>query len=656
MSAAERGGRFKLRAARVIRPVLIVLLATVIIVIGVYLIRRIGQVPPPEPGKKDILKTKVDRKEQIRVFQTHREKGLIEASGALNVPVDETTYRLEGGVEVIDHGRKGGREIRMNGDVLTYDKEMSHFFLQGNVRIRFKDVIMSGPDFEYSRPEDLIKTVSGAAVTTPTLSGRAHRVLFFVKDEKLIFEENMQFSVRLRLPTPDPLVISGRKLTYSFLRRAGEAEGDVDIVHGKSRGKAERISFEQWEKIDDLRLLRLQGNVKLGLEEERAASKKREAARPTPAPEAPAASINREFRLDQSLRQEVESDDIKLHAFMDLPSLRLVECRGRSAIKFLYDSGEATEFRGDSVDLSFSRAGGLSEIKTAGTASIAGLDKTGGVGRVIEGASMVLEAKAGVLRVASGPGRPARIASARSDVEGETLTIMIKADDFDMKGGVQMNFRPSPKDATGKGFFSADRPIFAKAGSMRYSSRLKRFLLWEQVRTWQDQRVLSAQEITLTEDMAEMTCQGSVQSVFPHKTKEGEPERRVEIAADKMRYDGGARQLIYEDNCQLKSGAAVLQCGIITVDPSEGGGEIRSLRATKGNSKAVTIVMNAREGTGELAEYDVQKDTITLTGRPELKEKDKGSVRGDKLTFHLADGTIRVESRDQERPVPVIKS
>jgi lipopolysaccharide transport protein LptA len=660
MSAAERGGRLKLRAARVIRPVLIVLLAAVVVVITVYLIRQIGRVPPPEPGQKDILESKVDRKEKIRVSQTHREKGLIEASGALNVPVDEKTYRLEGGVEVVDYGRKGGREIRMNGDVLTYDKEMNHFFLKGNVRIRYKDVTMNGPDFEYNRLEDLLMTGSGAKVRTSALDGEAQRVLFYLKNEELVLEENMQFSIRLHLPTPDPLVISGRKLVYGFLRRRGDVEGGgpdgkVGLVHGKSRGTAERLYFEQWEKIDDLRILRLQGNVRLALEEERAAGTPKTAPS-APAPEAQESSINREFRLDQSVRQEMESDEIKLQSFLNLPILRLIECRGRSAVKFLYDSGEATEFRGEAIDLNFSRAGAFREIRTAGMARIAGLDKTGGVSRVIEGASMTLDGQNSVLHITADAGRRARLVSARSDVSGDDLTIMIEQDDFEMKGGVQMNFRSSPKDAADKGFFSSEGPVFAKAGSMRYLSRLKRFLLWDQVRTWQEQRILSAQEISLSEDMTEMICQGGVQSVFPHKAKEGEPERRVEIAAGKMRYDSGARQLIYEDDCQLRSGAAVLQSGIISVDPGEGGGEILSLRAMKGKSKVVSIVMNAREGTGELAEYDVQKDTITLTGRPELKEKDKGTIRGDKLTFHLADGTIRVESRDQERPVPVIKS
>jgi len=661
MSAAERGGRLKLRAARVIRPVLIVLLAAVVVVITVYLIRQIGRVPPPEPAQKDILKSKVDRKEKIRVSQTHREKGLIEASGALNVPVDEKTYRLEGEVEAVDHGRKGGREIRMNGDVLTYDNEMNHFFLKGNVRIRYKDVAMNGPDFEYDRLGDLIMTGSGAAVKTSALEGEAQRVLFYLKNEELVLEENMRFSIRLRLATPDPLVIFGKKLTYGFLRRRGDVEGGgpdgkVSLVHGKSRGTADRVYFEQWEKIDDLRILRLEGKVRLALEEERPAAETPKAAPPAPAPEAQESSINREFRLDQSVRQEMESDEIKLQSFLNLPMLRLIECRGRSAVKFVFDSGEATEFRGESVDLNFNRKGGFREIKTAGMARIAGLDKAGGVSRVIEGTTMTLDGQTSVLHVAADAGRRARLVSARSDVSGDDLTIMIEQNDFEMKGGVQMNFRPSPKDAADKGFFSSEGPVFARAGSMRYLSRLKRFLLWDQVRTWQEQRILSAQEISLSEDMTEMTCQGGVQSVFPHKAKEGEPERRVEIAADKMRYDIGARQLIYEDNCQLRSGAAVLQSGIISVDPGEGGGEILSLRAMKGKSKAVSIVMNAREGTGELAEYDVRKDTITLTGRPELKEKDKGTIRGDKLTFHLADGTIRVESRDQERPVSVIKS
>jgi lipopolysaccharide export system protein LptA len=76
------------------------------------------------------------------------------------------------------------------------------------------------------------------------------------------------------------------------------------------------------------------------------------------------------------------------------------------------------------------------------------------------------------------------------------------------------------------------------------------------------------------------------------------------------------------------------------------------MRATKN----VTIIQEAKEAVGETADYDIEKDTMVLTGRPVLTLKEKGTVKGDKLTFRLADGTILVENRDQQRSVAVIKS
>jgi lipopolysaccharide export system protein LptA len=54
--------------------------------------------------------------------------------------------------------------------------------------------------------------------------------------------------------------------------------------------------------------------------------------------------------------------------------------------------------------------------------------------------------------------------------------------------------------------------------------------------------------------------------------------------------------------------------------------------------------------------YDLDKETIVLTGNPSLIDKEKGTVEGDKLTFHLGDGRILVENKDRERPVTFIKS
>ena len=656
MSPNRRPGNFKLRAARIIRSTLVVLLAGVVLVIASYLILQINKAPRVKPDKKDIVPKKVGLKEQVRVFQYHKEKGLIEAQGARNYPVDENFSRLEGNVELVDRGRKGGREIRITGDLLTYDKEMTGFLFQGHVLVQYKGVTLDAPDFEYNRKTEIVNTTRGVTVTSPQFKGSAQIAAFHVKEEDIVLEQNVQFSIQLRLPTPEPLVLTGNKLAYGFLSRRGDMEGNVSVVHGKSRGTADHVSFEQFEKVDDLRVLWLRGNVQLNLEEERPTAGKTEAKKASAVSEPQGSTISSEFRLNQSVRQEIGADSVRLQAFMNLPLVQSVECRDRSAIKFIYDSGDATEIRGETIDLTFSKDGSLRELKTEKKTSISSLDREKNIVRVIEGAAMTLDAGNSVLHVTGGEGQKARIESAQSKVSGDTITILVKLDNFEVKGSVQMSFLPSRKGPDDKGFFSGEQPVFANAGSLRYSNQSKRFLLWEKVRTWQGQKVLSAEEVNVTEEMGDLTCKGSVESVFPHKTKKGDKEQQVRVSADRMRFDHEANQVIYEDNCTLRTGTAVLECGLITVDPGEGGGSVISMRASKGTSKAVTIVMGTKEATGAFAEYDVEKDTIVVTGQPVLKEKDKGTVRGDKLTFRLADGTIRVENRDQEQSVAVNKS
>ena len=72
--------------------------------------------------------------------------------------------------------------------------------------------------------------------------------------------------------------------------------------------------------------------------------------------------------------------------------------------------------------------------------------------------------------------------------------------------------------------------------------------------------------------------------------------------------------------------------------------------------KRVIIVQDKREGHGEQAVYDVEKDSVVLTGNPVLIDENQGEIRGDKLTFHMGDGRIVVETKDKERSVTVIKS
>ena len=163
--------------------------------------------------------------------------------------------------------------------------------------------------------------------------------------------------------------------------------------------------------------------------------------------------------------------------------------------------------------------------------------------------------------------------------------------------------------------------------------------------------MLTAKEIAIVEDGAEVTASGAVRAFFTHKTGDG-TQRRIEIDSDRMRFEQATGQIVYDGSCRLGTGAAVLKGEMITVEPGAEAGTVKTMRAARSKAGPVTIAMGDRDASGDLALYDVGLDTITVTGNPVLREKETGEVRGDKLTFYLSDGRIQV----QERSSAAIKS
>ena len=357
----------------------------------------------------------------------------------------------------------------------------------------------------------------------------------------------------------------------------------------------------------------------------------------------------------QSEKQEIEAEEIKIRGFLNTSELHSVESKGRCFFRFLSASGEQTHVRGEAVDFVFNRGEKLREFRVFDKAQINSLRQDGQPDRVIDGESMILDGETQILRVQGKDSVFAHLVSQRNEVTADEIEVSFKDNSFAAKGRAKGVLRPQTETSAGTGFFSKDKPVFANAQSMRYSAGEKRFLLSGRVKMWQDKEVLLGEEISMNEETGEMQGRGDIQSFFPHTPKEGQKEERVEIAADRMSYEPKANQMIYEgskDRCSLKTRNVVLKAGLMTVLPGEEAGKVRSMRATK----KVTIVQGSKEAVGEIADYDVGQDTMILTGRPILTEKDKGTVKGDKLTFRLGDGTILVENRDQERSVSVIKS
>jgi lipopolysaccharide assembly outer membrane protein LptD (OstA) len=130
------------------------------------------------------------------------------------------------------------------------------------------------------------------------------------------------------------------------------------------------------------------------------------------------------------------------------------------------------------------------------------------------------------------------------------------------------------------------------------------------------------------------------------------PERRIEVGGEDMSCSAAGRVLSFRKKSYAQMPGARL--GAETIDAVLGreGRGVDTLSALN----SVVVSKGRYEGRGDRAFYEAKTDRVTLTGRPVLVDKEGGSAKGDKLTFDLGDGKIRIENEGQGRSTTVVKS
>jgi lipopolysaccharide export system protein LptA len=621
----------KLAWPRALRAVLVGILILVVTIILAYFVshRRPPTIVPSKAA--DVPAKQVEKQEGIEHLEFRGERTIHVKAGSWHRGEDGRFY-IEKNVEVRDLAKRGGREVYISGDMITYDKDWTEARLEGNAKIRYGDLLFESSGFDYRKAADVLSTEHGVVISSPKINGSASRMMYSFKDEIIRLEGAVSLQAKGASADDPPFVVKGEVLTYRRLERRGRGEGNVEFFLGESSGRAAAIDFRMTDDEKYLLDFSLRGEAQASLSEATGSG----AGGPT-----------------VSRAREIRAEEMDGRAFLNMNKIHSIEARGGCSLNTHSSEGLPIKVRSAEMLMVFDRWGGLREYRAFSGASLVESGADGRVARTLSGESIVIEGPGDLLRIAAPAGGEALVDSADSEITGQEIHLAPRTEDIYASGSVKLLLKTRTKGRESVGFFSGEQPVMAVGENLSFANGLDRLILSEGARMWQGKQMLSGKEISVQRDTGELRGSGGVQAVFPRASKkEGGEEERLEVGGDSLTFSSKDHLLKYQTSCWLKTQDVSLTSDRIDVFLA---GEGNAIRAIEANARVV-IVSGFREGRGDKAIYDPDKETIDLTGHPSLTDKEKGVIEGDKLTFNLGDGRIHVENSGRERSVTVIKS
>lgn len=625
----------KMRLTRILRVSVALALAAVVLVITWYFLshRRLPTVVPPKV--EEITTEKVERQEGIEHFE-YRGERTIQVKAARHFAGDDNSNHLEGNVEIRQVGKDGTEEILLLGQKASYDKDWKEASIEGQAKLKYGRLAVESDFLAYNDSTGVLATDRSVRFSSGRLAGKADRMTYSFKDDFLSLEGRVEIQVSDESESPSPFVAAGEVLTYSRPLKTGDARGNVTFSWDQSSGRCEALRFTLTEDEQYASQVFLTGDVKVNLVEE--------AAAPPPGDG---------LLLAAAKSREISADEISLRAFLNMHKIHAVEARGSCFLNSVPAGGGLLQARSGEMKFVFDRWGGLREFWAVDRASLTERGKDSELARLISGKEIFVEGQGDRLSVKATEGGEARLDSPDSEVTAGEITLIPRSERIDAMGDVKVVLKAEADEPPEAGFFSGGQPVFITAQKMRSDPADKRLIIGGSARMWQGKQILSADELTVWRDSGEISGQGNVRAAFPYVPKKEEgKEDRIEVGGKRLAYASEGRLLTLDQDAWLKTQKVGLNSDAVIVHLREEQGEIEKIEA-RGR---VMITQGTRQGRGAEALYDLDKETIVLTGNPSLIDKEKGTVEGDKLTFHLGDGRILVENKDRERPVTFIKS
>ena len=633
MSAQKASAPVRL-ARLAVAAILVVLAAAVML----HLLRERGGprpeavIPPPDDRVVD-LKLRV-RHEEYRDGRLRTD-----VRGASFFLGPDGRNHLKGSVEITEYGPAGEVVSRITADEVVYDTGAVQFGLTGRVRVEAGGAVLEGDSFDYDKDSGLFRTASGGAFSTKRMAGTAAEISYSEGADEVRLAGGFRAELAVAGRDGETAVLSGDSFLYRRRERRGWVEGGADFAGSRWRGTSRILTFDAAEDEGSFKSVAFYGAA--AVEGRAFAAEVDRGGPPAPAAVDPAGDPE---------GSGIAADWIGLSFVPGTSQLSSVQARGKTRLSLSLPEASGSIVRASEALLTF-RADGELDRWSASGGFRAELDGPGDESRVLEGESVAFDASTRVLRASGKPGRPAIADSRRARIEAPSLVTGPAAGDLEASEGVKCLLKPG-EEGLAAGFFSAAKPIFVSSASLVFRGGTKVFSFAGEVQAWQDGEFLLAGELDLFEATGEMRGRGGVAAGMAQAAAGETPVRRIEVGGEDMSSSAADHVLSFRKKSYVQMPGARLDAETIDAVLGREGSGVDTLTALT----SVAVSKGRYEGRGDRAFYEAGADRITLTGRPVLVDKEGGSSRGDKLTFDLGDGKIRIENEGQGRSTTVIKS
>lgn len=657
------------RTLRIIRTVLLLLLAGFLVL--VYALYRFGRAGLPD-DRSATEQTEEDRSTGTAVmagegFDYSITRGddtiaRIRARRVLSEEEDEITLE---GLDPVEIYRDDGDLYRVTSDTGVFNLHTQATRLSGSV-------VLNGPRGLEMRTEGLEMgptrntVISDADVSfrmAGEFVGRANRMTAYLDDDIFKLSEG----VRLTSTSPDreSVTLTCNRLTFNRANGTVRAEGRVEFSQGASYVHSRRMVFHLTDDERGIRYI----NGRWGLR----------------------ARFFSGFGSGMTRQHDVFAD--RFSAVLDPETNELVEAEmvaERSTdvrLQMIDETGLARHFAASVIHALF-RDGELRHAEASGPVrmreflefspshilkwacarnAVVDFDAAGEIEHAVfiekvefrDGQSV---GKGDRVELTGDPyvtemvGQPARFFNAQGELTAPRIRQEGEANDVVATGGVRGQFEPAG-GAESISIGGARGTIRVESSRARWNQQTPSFKFEENVRLWQDENLLLAEEVETLTDQDLVVARGGVRTLMePDREEDEAPEEAtadaasedeaiqqgpVEITSEWMEYGLKTRRVAYHGDVVMQQAGRRMTCQDAVATLRDGGG-METMHCT-GGARIVDNVAG-RTVSGEDALYRVAASEITFNGNPVVMTGEEGErIEGATLVYDLNTGAARVE-------------